>query len=87
MGGGLSGGAAASLLSELYARLLPGGRLVAACVLLDSLAACRQALRSLTTTPPVLLQLAAAEARPLGSDCHLAALNPVFLVMVEKGEE
>ena len=86
VGGGLSGGAAASLLSELYARLLPGGRLVAACVLLDSLAACRQALRALVTKPPVLLQIAAAEARPLGSDCHLSALNPVFLVMVEKGE-
>ena len=87
VGGGLSGGAAASLLSELYARLLPGGRLVAACVLLDSLAACRQALRARTTKPPVLLQIAAAEARPLGSDCHLSALNPVFLVMVEKGVE
>ena len=87
VGGGLSGGAAASLLSELYARLLPGGRLVAACVLLDSLAACRQALRALAAKPPVLLQIAAAEARPLGSDCHLSALNPVFLVMVEKGEE
>lgn len=84
VGGGLSGGAAAPLLSALYARLLPGGRLVAACVLLDSLAACRQALRTLTTTPPILLQIAAAEARPLGADCHLAALNPVFLVMIEK---
>lgn len=84
VGGGLSGGMAGPLLRELYARLAPGGRLAAACVLLDSLAACRQALRDLTSRPPELLQIAAAEARPLGDDCHLSALNPVFLVAVEK---
>lgn len=84
VGGGLSGGAAAPLLAALYARLAPGGRLVAACVLIDSLTACRQALRGLTHAPPLLLQVSAAEARPLGADCHLAALNPVFLVAAEK---
>lgn len=84
VGGGLSGGSAAALLATLYDRLAPGGRLAVACVLLDSLAACRRSLRDLAPTPPVLLQIAAAEARPLGADCHLAALNPVFLVMVEK---
>ena len=57
---------------------------MAACVLMDSLGACRQALRALASAPPVLLQISAAEARPLGADCHLAALNPVFLVMAEK---
>lgn len=84
VGGGLSGGGAVPLLEGLYARLASGGRLVAACVLMDSLGACRQTLRALASAPPVLLQISAAEARPLGSDCHLAALNPVFLVMAEK---
>lgn len=84
LGGGLSRGAAGPLLEYLYRRLAPGGRLVVACVLLDSLAVCRQALQRLAGASPYLLQIAAAEARPLGADCHLAALNPVFLVMVEK---
>ena len=47
VGGGLSGGSAAALLATLYDRLAPGGRLAVACVLLDSLAACRRSLRDL----------------------------------------
>lgn len=83
IGGGLSGPDGDALLATVCARLSPGGRLVASCVLLESFRRCREGLRQ-RGWPLEILHVQAAEARPLGADAHLAAQNPVFLVAARK---
>ena len=83
IGGGLSGPDGDALLAAACARLAPGGRLVASCVLLESFQRCRDGLRQ-RGWPLEILQIQAAEARPLGADAHLAAQNPVFLLAARK---
>ena len=57
--------------------------MVASCVLLESLERCREGLRQ-RGWPLDIVQIQAAEARPLGADAHLVALNPVFLLAAQK---
>ena len=83
IGGGLSGPDGEALLATACARLSPGGRLVASCVLLESFQRCREGLRQRGWAPEIV-QIQAAEARPLGTDAHLAAHNPVFLLAARK---
>lgn len=83
IGGGLSGPDGEALLGAVCARLAPGGRMVASCVLLESFQRCREGLRQ-RGWPLEILQIQAAEARPLGADAHLAAQNPVFLLAARK---
>ena len=83
IGGGLSGEDGVDILGHVCHRLPAGGRLVAACVLLDSLSLCRRYLDELGW-PVEIVQIQAAEGRPLGSGIHLAAHNPVFLLAAEK---
>jgi precorrin-6Y C5,15-methyltransferase (decarboxylating) len=88
LGGGLGGNpdAAALILRKAWRALLPGGRLVAACVLLSSLERCRAILTDLGATPGVTC-LQASSGVPLARDMRLAASDPVFLVTGEKGKE
>ena len=83
IGGGLSGPDGLDILAACCARLEPGGRLVASCVLLESFQRCRQELLQ-RGWPLDIIQIQAAEARPLGTDAHLVARNPVFLVGARK---
>ncbi|MDE5879317.1 MAG: cobalamin biosynthesis bifunctional protein CbiET, partial [Desulfovibrio sp.] len=86
IGGGLSGPAGPALLGAACGRLAPGGRLVMSCVLLESLQRARDELRR-RGWPLSILQIQAAETRPLGADEHLVAQNPVFLLAARKPGE
>jgi precorrin-6Y C5,15-methyltransferase (decarboxylating) len=88
VGGGLGADpeAAAAILRKAWRALLPGGRLVAGCVLLSSLERCRAILAKRGTGLEVLC-LQASAGVPLAGDMRLAAMNPVFLVTAEKGKE
>lgn len=87
IGGGLSGDGAHNLLEQVCRRLLPGGRLVVSCILLDTLARCRAFFEGLGW-PAEVMQVQSAQSRPLGQDIFLAAANPVFLLAVDKpGQE
>ena len=83
IGGGLSGPDGAVLLATACARLAPGGRLAATCVLLESFHRCREALQK-RGWPVEILQIQSAEAQPLGAGSHLVARNPVFLLAGRK---
>lgn len=85
LGGGLGGPKARGeeTLRRAYAALKPGGRLVAACVLLGSLELARSVLSGLGARVSVT-SLQAAQSSPLAGDARLEALNPVFLVRGEK---
>ncbi|SBV96084.1 Precorrin-6Y C5,15-methyltransferase (Decarboxylating) [uncultured delta proteobacterium] len=87
LGGGLGGGAeeAARIIRLAWRRLLPGGRLVASCVLLEDLALARAAMSELDGAADVTL-VQAATAAPLGSGTHLRGINPVFLIAAQKSE-
>lgn len=87
LGGGLGGGAekAARIIRLAWSRLLPGGRLAAACVLLEDLAHARAVMGELDKAVEVTL-VQAATAAPLGSGEHLRGLNPVFLIAAQKSE-
>lgn len=75
--GGEKGGE--TLLRESWARLKPGGRLVASCVLLESLETARSLLASLAGHCDVLC-LNASQSSPLAGGTYCVAQNPVFLV-------
>ncbi len=85
IGGELGGGAneAGRLLNLAWKRLLPGGRIVASCVLLDDVQLARKGLQTLDPDADVFLVQAACSA-PLGNDMHLQALNPVFCIAAQK---
>ena len=83
IGGGLSGDDGADILGYVCHRLPVGGRVVASCVLLDSLHLCRRFFEK-AGWPYEIMQMSAAEGRELGDDIHLAAMNPVFLVAAQK---
>ncbi len=85
IGGGLGGGGeeAARLIRLAWERLLPGGRLVASCVLLHDFLLARQTLAALDSRAEVTL-VQASHAEPLGNDAHLRAQNPVFCIAAQK---
>ncbi|MDD4702232.1 MAG: precorrin-6y C5,15-methyltransferase (decarboxylating) subunit CbiE [Desulfovibrio sp.] len=83
IGGGLSGEDGEDILGHVCLRLPVGGRVVASCVLLDSLCLCRSFFERLGW-PVEICQIQASEGRELGGDVHLAAMNPVFLLTAQK---
>lgn len=83
IGGGLSGEDGEDILGHVCLRLPPGGRVVASCVLLDTLCLCRRFFER-HDWPVEISQIQASEGRELGGDVHLAAMNPVFLLAAQK---
>ena len=83
IGGGLSGEDGEDILGHVCLRLPVGGRVVASCVLLDTLCLCRNFFERLGW-PVEICQIQASEGRDLGGDVHLAAMNPVFLLTAQK---
>ena len=83
VGGGLSGEDGEDILGHVCLRLPPGGRVVASCVLLDTLCLCRRFFERLGW-PVEISQIQASEGKELGGDVHLAAMNPVFLLAAQK---
>lgn len=86
IGGGLgSPEAAEEILRRAWACLLPGGRLVASCVLLGSMERTRRffAERSIEYG---MEEIQSRQAVPLAGDLRLVPDNPVFLVHATKGD-
>lgn len=83
IGGGLSGAGGDALLEHVCRRLPPGGRVVASCVLLESLQRCQRCFTD-GGWAVEMLHLAVSEGAPLGTGLHLTAHNPVFLVAAQK---
>lgn len=74
------------ILRRAWSALKPGGRLLAACVLLGSLERARTLLASLGAGLSVTC-VQASRSAALGGDLRLEAQNPVFLVLAEKNQE
>lgn len=85
VGGGLGGTPedAAKTIRLAWRRLAPGGRLVAACVLLDDIALARRELLALDGNAETAL-IQASAAAPLGNGAHLRAMNPVTCIAAYK---
>lgn len=86
IGGGLSGKDGLRMLLYVSRRLPPGGRVVVACVLLNTLVRCRDFFRDQGWHCEIV-SVQAAESRPLAGDVHLAAMNPVFALSAQKPKE
>jgi precorrin-6Y C5,15-methyltransferase (decarboxylating) len=87
LGGGLGDAQKAGQTLDLAWRALkPGGRIVAACVLLSSLELARSAFAARGGRVSVT-SLQAGVSAPLARDTRLQAQNPVFLVLAHKPEE
>ncbi len=84
IGGGLS--RAPGIFEEACRRLRPGGRIVAHCILLDTMTTVRQALEAQGWKYEVTL-LHAAQSSPLGKDMYLQGQNPVFIIGADKPQE
>ena len=87
IGGGLGGGRedARSLIRLAWQRLLPRGRMVVSCVLLEDFALARETIAALDRAAETTL-VQAASASSLGTGTHLRGLNPVFLIAAQKNE-
>lgn len=83
IGGGISGADGQALLAHCASALAPGGRLVASCILLDSISICRKFLEDLGW-PMEMLQIQASTLESLGHGERLSPLNPVFLLAAHK---
>lgn len=83
VGGALSGEDAATTLKEIVERLPQKGRLVIACVLLQTLTRCRDILAGLGLVME-MVQVQASATEPLANDVHFVAQNPVFLLAATK---
>jgi precorrin-6Y C5,15-methyltransferase (decarboxylating) len=85
IGGGLSAQDGSRLLVHICRRLPPGGRLVASCALMGTLARCRDFFDQAGWFWEIIC-VQAARSRPLAQDVHLAAMNPIFLLAAQKPE-
>ena len=85
VGGGLAGDAAEDILSQIVRRLPVGGRMVIACVLLQTLTRCRDVLDKLGLRME-MVQVQASATEPLANDVHFVAQNPVFLLAGTKND-
>ncbi|WP_029893413.1 bifunctional cobalt-precorrin-7 (C(5))-methyltransferase/cobalt-precorrin-6B (C(15))-methyltransferase [Desulfohalovibrio reitneri] len=83
IGGGLGEGD--DLLRAACQRLLPGGRLTAHAILLDSLSRIKAHLAELGW-PHAIQQVQCSVSEPLGADERLKSGNPVFIVSARKPE-
>jgi precorrin-6Y C5,15-methyltransferase (decarboxylating) len=81
IGGGLD--KKPELLTLAWTKLKPEGRLVIACVLMGTLEKSRLALEKLDSGLEISL-IQATISEPLGSNRHLKALNPVFILAADK---
>ncbi len=81
---GGSGGRLERILDACWGRLRPGGSLVAAAALLETLSGLLAWARERGLEPEVI-QVAAARSRAVAGRTRLAPENPVFLVKVRKG--
>ncbi|MDR1857152.1 MAG: precorrin-6y C5,15-methyltransferase (decarboxylating) subunit CbiE [Desulfovibrio sp.] len=86
IGGGLSEERARDILETVARRLLPGGKVVANCALLETLEKCQGFFRE-TWGEAEVVSLQAAHSHPLGKGQHLRAMNPVFIVTARKPED
>ncbi|MDR1777886.1 MAG: precorrin-6y C5,15-methyltransferase (decarboxylating) subunit CbiE [Desulfovibrio sp.] len=90
IGGGLSGKNASAdregVLAQVCRRLPTGGRVAINCVLLDTLARCRDFFQT-QGWPCDVVCLQAAQSAPLGHDEHLVGMNPVFVLAAQKPQE
>lgn len=83
-GGGLSGAnSGPEILEQAWDRLKPGGVMVTACALLDTLTLARTVLEPLAASFSVTL-LSAGTSVPIAASLRLAAENPIFIVRAEK---
>lgn len=80
---GGSGGRLAAILDLTVARLNPGGRVVVNAATLETVDAARRALARPDWEVSVT-HVQVARGQPLGQGLHLAALNPVFIVVGAK---
>lgn len=85
IGGGLSGPTARDIVDRALERLAPGGILVAATVLLESLFALIDRRHALSDFTAEILQIGVSRSTPLGAGLRLTPENPVFLVCLQKG--
>ncbi|MDR3320665.1 MAG: precorrin-6y C5,15-methyltransferase (decarboxylating) subunit CbiE [Desulfovibrio sp.] len=83
IGGGISGKDGEEVLMRVSRRLPPGGRVAINCVLLSTLARCRDFF-GVHRWPCDIVSVQAAESRPLAGDVHLTAMNPIFALVAQK---
>ena len=84
LGGGL-GQPDNSVIEAACACLVPGGRIVASCVLMDSLIRTKACFEA-ANWPYSITMITVAHSSPLAASMHLEGQNPVFLVAAEKPE-
>jgi precorrin-6Y C5,15-methyltransferase (decarboxylating) len=80
---GGSKGSLAEILECVFARLKPGGRLVANAITLENVAEAYQSLRGLGALPEVTL-LSVARGEPLAQYLRYEALNPIHIFAATK---
>jgi precorrin-6Y C5,15-methyltransferase (decarboxylating) len=80
---GGSKGSLAEILEVAFARLRPGGRLVANAITLENVAEAYQSLRGLGVVPDVTL-LSVARGEPLAQYLRYEALNPIHIFAAAK---
>jgi precorrin-6Y C5,15-methyltransferase (decarboxylating) len=80
---GGSKGSLAEILEYVFARLKPGGRLVANAITLENVAEAYQSLRGLGVVPEVTL-LSVARGEPLAQYLRYEALNPIHIFAATK---
>jgi precorrin-6Y C5,15-methyltransferase (decarboxylating) len=85
LGGGLSGPSGRAVLTACLTRLAPGGRIVAHCILLDSLDTAVSVLKEGGLEPHVAC-LQCSRSRGLAGSLRLVADNPVYIVSAVKPE-
>lgn len=85
IGGGLSSPAASRLLDVCSSRLLPSGRIVLSCILMENLQKCLTHSWNADCACEVF-QVQLAKSAPLGKGFRLVAQNPAFLIKIEKGK-
>lgn len=81
---GGTGGRLPEILEVCSRKLVPGGILVANCLLLESLASFLSQLLKLSFVAPQVLSVNLARGSSLGGQTMLRPLNPVFIVSAEK---
>ena len=83
VGGGLSDAGGEEILNACLARLKPGGKLVAAALLLATVQLCRSVFAA-CGWPFEIYQIQASKNAALGQDVYMAPMNPVYLFGVQK---
>ena len=85
MGGG--GQDLEAIVAESAQRLKPGGVMVIALIMLESLEAARRAMHRAGLDSEAVTQIQVSRSGPLAQGAILKALNPIWLVKGRKKEE